>query len=189
MLQIQTKNVDICRLSKLFAKFNVKANLTSELITIDGDISEKLLEQILSYISIDAVQNFKSEKTNHATDENKLIKSDLQVESEHEGAKQDMSKRTAIFINSTKSYDLLYSKVKRGEMYWCDLGEPFGHEKGFIRPVIIVQNNVINVKSPNTTVIPCTTSISRSELYSNSCCFFSSQNMIDHNKSVSGKKM
>lgn len=47
--------------------------------------------------------------------------------------------------------------IRRGEVYWCDLGECNGHIQRGKRPVIIIQNDVGNYYSPTTIVIPCST--------------------------------
>ena len=48
--------------------------------------------------------------------------------------------------------------VKRGQVYWCHLGINVGSEMSKVkpRPVVIVQNNAANTKSPNTIVVPIT---------------------------------
>jgi mRNA interferase MazF len=43
--------------------------------------------------------------------------------------------------------------IKRGEIYWADLGENIGSEPSFNRPVLIMQANVINRSNFNTIVI------------------------------------
>ncbi len=48
----------------------------------------------------------------------------------------------------------------RGEIWWVDLGIPFGSEPGFRRPVLIVQNNAFNESNINTIiVVPLTTNM------------------------------
>lgn len=37
-----------------------------------------------------------------------------------------------------EKYDLLYPTVKRGEVYLCDFGKPYGSEQGNKRYVIIL---------------------------------------------------
>lgn len=48
--------------------------------------------------------------------------------------------------------------VKRGQVYWCDFGIGIGSEmsKESPRPCIVLQQTVVNIKSPNTIVIPVT---------------------------------
>ncbi|MCL2070295.1 MAG: type II toxin-antitoxin system PemK/MazF family toxin [Treponema sp.] len=46
----------------------------------------------------------------------------------------------------------------RGELWWVDLGIPYGSEPGFRRPALIIQNDFFNNSKLNTTVvIPLTT--------------------------------
>jgi mRNA interferase MazF len=48
----------------------------------------------------------------------------------------------------------------RGEVWWVDLGIPFGSEPGFKRPVLIVQEDSFNQSKINTIiVVPMTTNI------------------------------
>ncbi len=48
----------------------------------------------------------------------------------------------------------------RGEIWWADLGIPFGSEPGFNRPVLVIQADAINQSKINTTiVIPFTTNL------------------------------
>jgi len=46
---------------------------------------------------------------------------------------------------------------KRGEIWTCNFGENVGSEVNKIRPVVVLQNNIGNAKSPTTIVIPITT--------------------------------
>ena len=41
----------------------------------------------------------------------------------------------------------------RGELWWVDLGIPFGSESGFRRPVVILQNDFFNKSQIKTTII------------------------------------
>ena len=46
----------------------------------------------------------------------------------------------------------------RGELWWVDLGLPYGSEPAYRRPVLIIQNDFFNISKINTTVIvPLTT--------------------------------
>jgi len=48
----------------------------------------------------------------------------------------------------------------RGELWWADLGIPFGSEPGYKRPVFVIQNDFFNNSKINTTiVIPLTTNL------------------------------
>jgi mRNA interferase MazF len=48
--------------------------------------------------------------------------------------------------------------MTRGEIWWVDLGIPFGREPGFIRPVLILQNNAYNESNLNTIIVAAITS-------------------------------
>jgi mRNA interferase MazF len=49
-------------------------------------------------------------------------------------------------------------KVLHGGLYWADLAPRFGTEPGKVRPVLVVQSNLLNeVGHPSTWVLPCTT--------------------------------
>jgi len=41
----------------------------------------------------------------------------------------------------------------RGEIYWADLGLPFGSEPGFRRPVVIIQSDAFNRSKLGTTLV------------------------------------
>lgn len=56
----------------------------------------------------------------------------------------------------------------RGEIWWVDFGVPFGSEVGFRRPVIVLQNDILNESNLKTVVVlPVTTNILYSELPNN----------------------
>lgn len=47
--------------------------------------------------------------------------------------------------------------VRQGDICWVDMGEPFGSEPGYIRPVIVVQGNVFNASRIGTIIcVPLT---------------------------------
>ncbi|MCL2293577.1 MAG: type II toxin-antitoxin system PemK/MazF family toxin [Spirochaetes bacterium] len=48
--------------------------------------------------------------------------------------------------------------MTRGELWWVDLGMPYGSEPAYKRPVLIIQNDFFNSSKINTTiVVPLTT--------------------------------
>ncbi|MCR5062929.1 MAG: type II toxin-antitoxin system PemK/MazF family toxin [Treponema sp.] len=50
--------------------------------------------------------------------------------------------------------------MTRGEIWWVDFGVPLGSEVGFKRPVIIIQNNILNESNLKTVVVlPLTSNI------------------------------
>ncbi len=42
--------------------------------------------------------------------------------------------------------------IRRGDLYWADLGEAVGSEPAFVRPVVVVQANHINRSAFSTVV-------------------------------------
>ena len=44
--------------------------------------------------------------------------------------------------------------IKRGDIYWIDLGEPVGAQSAYRHPHVVIQNNVFN-KSRIATVVVC----------------------------------
>lgn len=46
--------------------------------------------------------------------------------------------------------------IKRGDIYYADLGDVFGSEQAGVRPVLIVQNDIGNKYSPTVIVAPLT---------------------------------
>lgn len=48
--------------------------------------------------------------------------------------------------------------IEQGDVYWIDLGEPAGSEPDFLRPHVVIQNNVFNMSRINTTVVCAITS-------------------------------
>ena len=61
--------------------------------------------------------------------------------------------------------------MNRGEVWWADLGEPFGSEPGYRRPVIIVQSDFFNRSRIGTIlVIPMTSGEELSDAPGNVLC-------------------
>lgn len=56
-------------------------------------------------------------------------------------------------MNISSTYRKL---IKRGQVYFADLGDGIGSEMAGVRPVIIIQNNMGNKYSPTVTVVPIT---------------------------------
>lgn len=49
--------------------------------------------------------------------------------------------------------------IRRGDIYYADLGSGVGSEQGGIRPVLIVQNNMGNRHAPTVIIAPLTSQI------------------------------
>lgn len=56
--------------------------------------------------------------------------------------------------------------IKRGDVALCDLNPVQGTEQGGIRPVIIIQIDQANLKSPHTIIVPVTSKIRKKLLSS-----------------------
>jgi mRNA interferase MazF len=54
--------------------------------------------------------------------------------------------------------------IKRGDIYYADLGQTVGSEQGFSRPVLVVQNNVGNRYSPTIIIAPLTGNIRKTNM-------------------------
>lgn len=186
MLQLQTQNIDICRISKLLVKHNIKASITDSAITLDGDVSDELLTQLCGDININAVQNFISKEPLYLPKETSSIQSNehLQNETVEESEKIEPTQSVKILSHNLPEYDLIYPEVKRGQVYWCDLGTPYAYEAGYMRPVIVISKDCINKKPKHqtVTVIPCTTTLTN---YSDRYCFnFSNKTMLDYHPQI-----
>ena len=48
--------------------------------------------------------------------------------------------------------------INQGDVFWVDLGEPFGSEPGYHRPHVVIQNNLFNRSRINTVVVCALTS-------------------------------
>ncbi|MEK9144752.1 MAG: type II toxin-antitoxin system PemK/MazF family toxin [Elusimicrobiota bacterium] len=54
------------------------------------------------------------------------------------------------------------TRVQRGTIFLADLNPPKGTEPGKIRPVLVVQTDLLNSHHPSTLVCPLTTNVKRS---------------------------
>ena len=189
MLQMQIKTVDVCRISKILEKYNVKASIVNPTIIWEGDISDEFLDRLTSNIEICSVQNFVSELsseicTRDTSNQNQSASTQICTETSLEVMKEESNDEhidQAFSIQPVEKYDLIYSEVKRGEVYMCDFGKPYGSEQGFCRYAIIVQNDNGNKHSPTTIVIACTTE-HKKILPVHLSCVFSVDNMIIYEK-------
>jgi mRNA interferase MazF len=48
--------------------------------------------------------------------------------------------------------------INQGDVYWIDFGDPSGSNLGFLRPAVVIQNNVFNQSRINTVVVCALTS-------------------------------
>ena len=57
---------------------------------------------------------------------------------------------------------IMYQRIHRGDIFYMDLNDlKEGHVQRGIRPVVVIQNEVGNLYSPTTIIVPCTTKIKR----------------------------
>ena len=178
MLQLSTNNLDIIKVSKILAKFKINASTSkTSIILNDGEISEELIDALItSGIKINSVRNFIAE-TSDSLFEDKT----LNIDDDKTSSGFFIEKGTHItrVPANCQEYDLLFPTVKRGEVYLCDFGEPYGSEQGYIRYSIVVQNDIGNIHSSTTIVLSCTTK-NKLELPVHRTFKFSEQNMIDY---------
>jgi mRNA interferase MazF len=48
--------------------------------------------------------------------------------------------------------------IRQGDVYWIDLGEPRGSEPGYIRPYVVIQNDLLNASQIRTAIVCALTS-------------------------------
>jgi mRNA interferase MazF len=48
--------------------------------------------------------------------------------------------------------------IRQGDIYWVDLGQPFGSAPGYRHPCVVIQNDLFNQSRLNTTVVCVLTS-------------------------------
>ena len=57
---------------------------------------------------------------------------------------------------------IMYQRVHRGDIFYMDLNDlKEGHVQRGIRPVVVIQNEVGNLYSPTTIIVPCPTKIKK----------------------------
>ena len=56
-------------------------------------------------------------------------------------------------------------KIRRGSLYLADLSPRIGTEPGKVRPVLVIQTDLLNeTEHPSTWILPCTTRVSGENL-------------------------
>lgn len=55
-------------------------------------------------------------------------------------------------------------EIKRGQVWYADIGGVVGSEQGGRRPVLIIQNDIGNKKSPTTIIAPITSVHSKAKI-------------------------
>lgn len=150
MLEITSRhNFDILQLVFSLAKYNLQATVTESQIVLENEsIPNEVLESILSLVKTPIIKNFRtdSSETNLMQLSEKIPTNELKIK-----------KSTNDTIASTNvSFDLKFRNPNPGTVFLADFGEPYGHEIGFERPVIVLWT--FNSKS---LIIPCTTNLNK----------------------------
>lgn len=173
MLLMKTNKFDMCEISQILAKYDIKARVESNQIYLEaGDYPDELLEKLNRKFQTSKVLNYKEE------DINQIIKENQEDEAitKHDHFK-NMSGGTD-FYKVIEEYELIYPVIKYGEAYLCDFGDPYGSEQGYMRPAIVIENMEMSMKSNTTIVVPCTTNLKRN-LSNNFAFEFCEKNMLD----------
>lgn len=96
----------------------------------------------------------------------KAILNDLDSKSRLKYNGYDEDKSFSLLDWASKKYDYLNDCIAkknqlifRDEIYWVDLGENLGSEESKLRPCVIIQNQLGNVKAPTTLVAPITNAV------------------------------
>ena len=55
-------------------------------------------------------------------------------------------------------------QIRRGDMFYANLGTTIGSEQGKFRPVLVVQNDVGNAHSPTVVIVPITHNLNKKPL-------------------------
>ena len=87
-------------------------------------------------------------------------------------------------------------KIRRGSLYLADLSPRIGTEPGKVRPVLVIQTDLLNeTEHPSTWILPCTTRVSGENLLrvplprgiagNRQAC----EVMIDQSRSVDNKRL
>lgn len=182
MLQLKAESVNLSRISKILAKYKVRAGVSNQIITLEGEISDELLNELIRETNILSLQNFADEDV--YSELNMLISKYNEVISKvkfKENGVQSIEGEEKVPVSSANTDTqnaITYKTVKRGEVYMCDLGKNIGSEQGGYRPVIIIQNDVANYYS-NTTIIVPLTSQTKSKIPTHYEFTFSEENMLD----------
>ncbi|MBI5379632.1 MAG: type II toxin-antitoxin system PemK/MazF family toxin [Nitrospirae bacterium] len=53
--------------------------------------------------------------------------------------------------------------IKRGEIYWVNFEPAKGSEQGRVRPALVIQNDIGNLYSPITIVVPITSKVGKKQ--------------------------
>jgi len=182
MLQFMAKDVNISKITKILAKYNIEASINHSQITIFGDVPEEVIEEVVKNQKIEVLQNFESDAVEEKVPESNDFENDdfqsyknVSIDSFNEVGEQQgkISKYDA---------DIKYPVVKYGEVYWCELPDQGDTVIYGRRPVIVVSNNWVGCNANKVLVVPCTTHIKR--LLTTKVFKFSTANITNYAKEL-----
>lgn len=148
MLQLEG-NFDIYSLKSIFSKYSINAKYNASIIILENnELPEDLLKRLFRVCKVNTVQNFT------------------------EIAPEVMQSLVLFNPESVepKSNSKKFHRIKRGDIYVCDLKGIIGSEQAGIRPCVVIQNDCGNLVSPTTIVVPCTTSSKKKTLPTHVSC-------------------
>lgn len=148
MLQLNG-SFDINSLRAIFSKYSINARYNTSIIVLENnDLPDEFFTRLLKICKVDAIQNFTE------------IASEVM--------------QSLVLFNpeavEPKSNSKKFRRIKRGDIYLCDLKGVVGSEQAGVRPCVIIQNNTGNYVSPTTIVVPCTTAIKKELLPTHVLC-------------------
>ena len=148
MLQLNG-SFDIASLRAIFSKYSINARYNTSIIVLENnELPEDLLKWLFRVCKVNTVQNFTE------------IASEVM--------------QSLVLFNpesvEPKSNSKKFHRIKRGDIYLCDLKGVVGSEQAGIRPCVIIQNNMGNYASSTTIVVPCTTVIKKQSLPTHVFC-------------------
>lgn len=207
MLKLFVKNLDICRVSKIIAKYQIKASITKTTIVLDNDeLTSKMIEELLENVVIIRAQNYQT-SCDEASQNDVDVKEDtrvcdtytqLEVESSAETIEKDQEKELEVFQKNDEKVltkrKKRHKKIKReisqnrvlerGEVYsWDIYTNSSEDEYQKVREcVIILQNNYPVSDFDNTIALFCTSSIYSKNIAIDYTLYLNEKNLIDCNK-------
>ena len=199
LLLLLSKDVNVCEVSKVLVKHKIKARIDGDTIYLDGTISDELLDQLADLVTVIGVQNYTAETNfiNYSYDKSKhapmlIAKKETVVSVKEATVEPSCEKQENVTVepmtipSRAPEQASNIKKVKRGQIYRCDLGPMFGSEQGGVRPVIVIQNDTGNKYSPTTIVIPFTTQPKARYIPTHFRFKFTEENMVDYTPALPG---
>ena len=191
LLLLLSKDVNVCEVSKVLVKHKIKARIDGDTIYLDGTIPDELLDQLADLVTVIGVQNYTAETNfiNYSYDKSKhapMLIAKVAKKEPEVSTKETVTVEPMTVPSRAPEQTSNIKKVKRGQIYRCDLGPMFGSEQGGVRPVIVIQNDTGNKYSPTTIVIPFTTQPKARYIPTHFRFKFTEENMVDYTPALPG---